>query len=128
MSTVTNFGIYPRDSYDSQILTYVCTHMHKDVVKLFFHSVYNENKYCKTQFPLLITEPKKDKTDGTAQNGALSPSGDMPSPVLHPPGMDSTTGKPERPNSLGPGNFTRRLLCYHSEHCKYPHQFRHNVK
>ena len=27
-------------------------------------------------------------------------------------------GKPERPSSLGgPGKLTRRLLCYHSEHC-----------
>lgn len=26
-------------------------------------------------------------------------------------------GKLERPSSLGPGKLTRRLLCYHSEHC-----------
>jgi hypothetical protein len=26
-------------------------------------------------------------------------------------------GKPERPSSLAPGKLTRRLLCYHSEHC-----------
>lgn len=26
-------------------------------------------------------------------------------------------GKPERPSSLAPGKLTRRLLCYHSDHC-----------
>jgi len=26
-------------------------------------------------------------------------------------------GKPERPSTLAPGKLTRRLLCYHSEHC-----------
>nr|CAD7397572.1 unnamed protein product [Timema cristinae] len=57
-------------------------------------------------------EPKKDKTDQQA-NGSISPSGD--SPALPPP--DATSNKPERPSSLGPGKLTRRLLCYHSEHC-----------
>ncbi|KAK9718362.1 RPEL repeat [Popillia japonica] len=81
-------------------------------------------------------EPKKDKTDGTAQNGTLSPSGDAPSPTLQhggcgdgyaKPSGDAPSptlqhggcgdgyAKPERPNSLGPGKLTRRLLCYHSE-------------
>lgn len=63
----------------------------------------------------LITEPKKDKTDGTAQNGTLSPSGDAPSPTLQHGGCGDGYAKPERPNSLGPGKLTRRLLCYHSE-------------
>nr|CAD7425049.1 unnamed protein product [Timema monikensis] len=57
-------------------------------------------------------KPKKDKTDQQA-NGSISPSGD--SPALPPP--DATSNKPERPSSLGPGKLTRRLLCYHSEHC-----------
>ncbi|KAJ3644267.1 hypothetical protein Zmor_026933 [Zophobas morio] len=61
-------------------------------------------------------EPKKEKTDGTAHNGALSPNGDTPSQVTQPPGMEATPGKPERPNTLGHGRLTRRLLCYHSEH------------
>nr|CAD7440750.1 unnamed protein product [Timema bartmani] len=61
---------------------------------------------------LTSTEPKKDKTDQQA-NGSISPSGD--SPALPPP--DATSNKPERPSSLGPGKLTRRLLCYHSEHC-----------
>ncbi|GJQ71540.1 hypothetical protein Trydic_g11248 [Trypoxylus dichotomus] len=60
-------------------------------------------------------EPKKDKTDGTAQNGTLSPSGDTPSPTLQHGGCGDGYAKPERPNSLGPGKLTRRLLCYHSE-------------
>jgi hypothetical protein len=32
-------------------------------------------------------------------------------------GMAVGAGKLERPSSLGPGKLTRRLLCYHSEHC-----------
>ncbi|XP_071050349.1 phosphatase and actin regulator 3 isoform X2 [Onthophagus taurus] len=59
-------------------------------------------------------EPKKDKTDGTSQNGTLSPNGDAPSPTMQS-GCEGIP-KPERPNSLGPGKLTRRLLCYHSEH------------
>ncbi|CAH1185104.1 unnamed protein product [Phyllotreta striolata] len=59
-------------------------------------------------------EPKKEKTDGASQNGALSPNGDTPSHVTQPPGMES--GKPERPSTLGHGKLTRRLLFYHSEH------------
>ncbi|CAH0554514.1 unnamed protein product [Brassicogethes aeneus] len=66
------------------------------------------------------TEPKKDKTDGAPQNGALSPNGETPMHVGPFPGgggMDAPNGKPERPNSLqGHGKITRRLLCYHSEH------------
>ncbi|EFA09393.2 hypothetical protein TcasGA2_TC004311 [Tribolium castaneum] len=59
------------------------------------------------------TEPKKEKTDGAAHNGAVSPNGDTPSQVTQP---GSEVGKPERPNTLGHGRLTRRLLCYHSEH------------
>jgi len=35
------------------------------------------------------------------------------------PGSAAAVGvvKPERPSSLAPGKLTRRLLCYHSEHC-----------
>ncbi|XP_074031764.1 uncharacterized protein isoform X3 [Leptinotarsa decemlineata] len=62
-------------------------------------------------------EPKKEKTDGTAQNGALSPNGEAPSHVTQPPGMENQgSGKPERPNTLMHSKLTRRLLCYHSEH------------
>ncbi|KAK9877732.1 hypothetical protein WA026_019412 [Henosepilachna vigintioctopunctata] len=57
-------------------------------------------------------EPKKEKTDGLTQNGALSPSCEMPMHVQHS-GYDE---KPERPNTLGHGKLTRRLLCYHSEY------------
>ncbi|KAF2885153.1 hypothetical protein ILUMI_21029 [Ignelater luminosus] len=74
----------------------------------------NVNANCHT------TEPKKDKTDGaTTHNGAVSPSGEPPPPTMHPPGGgggEPTPAKIERPNSLGPGKLTRRLLCYHSEH------------
>ncbi|XP_056633038.1 phosphatase and actin regulator 3 isoform X1 [Diorhabda sublineata] len=62
------------------------------------------------------TEPKKDKTDGAAHNGALSPNGETHSHVTQPPGMENMGGKLERPNTLGHGKLTRRLLCYHSEH------------
>ncbi|XP_044272129.1 phosphatase and actin regulator 4 isoform X3 [Tribolium madens] len=60
-------------------------------------------------------EPKKEKTDGATHNGAVSPNGDTPSQVTQPP-PGSEAGKPERPNTLGHGRLTRRLLCYHSEH------------
>lgn len=69
----------------------------------------------------LNAEPKKEKTDGAAHNGALSPNEDAFSHQTGqhlPHGLDSTPGKPERPNTLGHGRLTRRLLCYHSEHCK----------
>ncbi|KAL1494234.1 hypothetical protein ABEB36_009859 [Hypothenemus hampei] len=64
------------------------------------------------------TEPKKDKTDGSnAQNGSMSPNGDA---VLNVTPLTNQSGddfrKPERPNTLGHGKLTRRLLCYHSEH------------
>ncbi|XP_018564575.1 phosphatase and actin regulator 4 isoform X2 [Anoplophora glabripennis] len=66
------------------------------------------------------TEPKKEKTDGAAQNGALSPNGDTPQHAGQPPGaMEATppSSKPERPSTLGHGKqLTKRLLCYHSEH------------
>lgn len=69
-----------------------------------------------------VPEPKKDKTDGaTTHNGAVSPNGENAPHTTQPPcGGDPTlqTNKLERPNSLGPGKLTRRLLCYHSEHCK----------
>lgn len=72
---------------------------------------------------LRLAEPKKEKTDGAAQNGALSPNGDPPQHVGQPPGVMEATPpavKPERPSSLGHGKqLTKRLLCYHSEHCKY---------
>lgn len=85
--------------------------------------------------PLLIplhavsTEPKKDKADQA--NGSVSPSSEPPGgPTLLSPGGGGGggaadpgsaaavgVGKPERPSSLAPGKLTRRLLCYHSEHC-----------
>ncbi|XP_017780031.1 PREDICTED: phosphatase and actin regulator 4 isoform X4 [Nicrophorus vespilloides] len=76
----------------------------------------NANNTGELRFPVSKLQPKKDKTDGSAQNGALSPNGDSQSPTLQPPGYGDTPNKPERPNSLGPGKLTRRLLCYHSEH------------
>jgi phosphatase and actin regulator 4 len=74
----------------------------------------------------LFSEPKKDKTDQA--NGSVSPSNEPPGgPTLSSPGCGGGggdpgsaavgVGKPERPSSLGPGKLTRRLLCYHSEHC-----------
>ncbi|CAG9833979.1 unnamed protein product [Diabrotica balteata] len=63
-----------------------------------------------------ISEPKKEKTDGAAHNGALSPNGETPLHVTQPPGMENIGSKPERPSTLGHGKLTRRLLCYHSEH------------
>ncbi|KAJ8911378.1 hypothetical protein NQ315_014209, partial [Exocentrus adspersus] len=69
---------------------------------------------------LSFKEPKKEKTDGAAQNSALSPNGDTSQHMGQPPGsMEHTpaTTKPERPSSLGHGKqLTKRLLCYHSEH------------
>ncbi|XP_021915657.1 phosphatase and actin regulator 3 isoform X3 [Zootermopsis nevadensis] len=72
--------------------------------------------------PLPEPEPKKDKTEQA--NGSISPSSDPPEgPALSSPGGDPSSAagvgvsKPERPSSLGPGKLTRRLLCYHSEHC-----------
>lgn len=72
----------------------------------------------------LFTEPKKEKTDQS--NGTLSPSVEQPLPGAVPcstalpvsGGGGGGDHKPERPSSLGPGKLTRRLLCYHSEHCK----------
>lgn len=73
----------------------------------------------------IFSEPKKDKTDQA--NGSISPSSDSPGgPTLSSPGGGGGdpgsaaavgVSKPERPSSLGPGKLTRRLLCYHSEHC-----------
>ncbi|CAH2007807.1 unnamed protein product [Acanthoscelides obtectus] len=66
-------------------------------------------------------EPKKDKTDGSSQNGggggALSPNRETTQGIENS-AMVATIGKPERPSSLGHGHgkLTRRLLCYHSEH------------
>ncbi|XP_031339396.1 phosphatase and actin regulator 2-like isoform X1 [Photinus pyralis] len=64
-------------------------------------------------------EPKKDKTDGAkTHNGAVSPNGEPPPTTMYSSGCggEPTPAKIERPNSLGPGKLTRRLLCYHSEH------------
>lgn len=33
------------------------------------------------------------------------------------PSATEAQPKPERPSSLGPGKLTRRLLCYHNDHC-----------
>ena len=73
----------------------------------------------------LLAELKKDKTDQA--NGSISPSSEPPGgPMLPSPGDGGggsggggdSINKPERPSSLGgPGKLTRRLLCYHSEHC-----------
>lgn len=68
-----------------------------------------------------FAEPKKEKTDQS--NGTLSPSVEQPLPGAVPcstalPVPGGGELKPERPSSLGPGKLTRRLLCYHSEHCK----------
>lgn len=68
---------------------------------------------------IFVSEPKKDKTEGASQNGAVSPSTETPSHVSQPPGPGDGIGKLERPNTLAPGKLTRRLLCYHSEHCKF---------
>ena len=81
-------------------------------------------KYC-----WRFSEPKKDKADQA--NGSVSPSSEPPGgPTLLSPGGGGGggaadpgsaaavgVGKPERPSSLAPGKLTRRLLCYHSEHC-----------
>lgn len=82
-------------------------------------------------------EPKKEKTEQSA-NGALSPSGEIPNPGFAISGVVPvsnalSTGdqqKPNRPSSLGAsGKITRRLLCYHSDHCMShqspPRQNRH---
>lgn len=69
---------------------------------------------------IFFAEPKKDKTEGASQNGAVSPSAETPSHMGQPPGHGDGIGKLERPNTLAPGKLTRRLLCYHSEHCKFP--------
>ncbi|KAL0272448.1 UNVERIFIED_CONTAM: hypothetical protein PYX00_005410 [Menopon gallinae] len=60
-------------------------------------------------------EPKKDKTDQA--NGSLSPSADAGGQIQVPSAATEAQSKPERPSSLGPGKLTRRLLCYHNDHC-----------
>ncbi|KAF5273816.1 hypothetical protein FQA39_LY00931 [Lamprigera yunnana] len=89
--------------------------------KVVNNSNVPENKIdLETTFRLEIPklhEPKKDKTEGaTTHNGAISPNGEPP-PMYSPScGGEPTPAKIERPNSLGPGKLTRRLLCYHGEH------------
>ncbi|KAK6638016.1 hypothetical protein RUM44_008440 [Polyplax serrata] len=59
-------------------------------------------------------EPKKDKTDQA--NGSVSVSADSGGQAQVPSATEAQP-KPERPSSLGPGKLTRRLLCYHNDHC-----------
>lgn len=85
--------------------------MHLVLLTLFYY-IFIAIFFC-------VLEPKKDKTEGASQNGAVSPSTETPSHVSQPPGPGDSIGKLERPNTLAPGKLTRRLLCYHSEHCKF---------
>lgn len=83
------------------------------------------------------SEPRKEKTDTSSggNNGALSPSGDQSQQLQRGEphatsgagagggsgggGAGNQTPKPERPNSLGqPNKISRRVICYHGEHCK----------
>ncbi|GFG40992.1 hypothetical protein Cfor_12588 [Coptotermes formosanus] len=90
----------------------------------------NHKKNRASAAVVVTTEPKKDKADQA--NGSVSPSSEPPGgPTLLSPGGGGSVGggpdpgsaaavgvgKPERPSSLAPGKLTRRLLCYHSEHC-----------
>lgn len=65
-------------------------------------------------FLLFVAEPKKDKTDQA--NGSVSVSADSGGQAQVPSATEAQP-KPERPSSLGPGKLTRRLLCYHNDHC-----------
>ncbi|XP_012275014.1 phosphatase and actin regulator 2 isoform X2 [Orussus abietinus] len=84
-----------------------------------------------TQLNGCTQEPKKEKTEQSA-NGAISPSGELPSPgTVVPTGVvPASTGcvagvalvagdqqKPNRPRRLSAsGKTTRRFLCYHGDH------------
>lgn len=81
-------------------------------------------------FNFFSAEPRKDKTDiscgvSGAGNGTLLPNADQPSqgPLLPPPGGGvnlQTTPKFERPTYLsGSNKISRRVICYHGEHCMY---------
>lgn len=75
-----------------------------------------------------IVEPRKEKTDvtcGGGSNNTLSPSNEQPcqGALLPPPGgglgNHLSTPKLERPNSLsGANKISRRVICYHGDHCK----------
>lgn len=86
----------------------------------YYHSQLLSGRRNFSDSFFFFTEPKKDKTEGASQNGAVSPSTETPSHISQPPGPGDGIGKLERPNTLAPGKLTRRLLCYHSEHCKFP--------
>lgn len=64
---------------------------------------------------MFYTELKKDKCELGVNGGCVSPNGGEPPPApsLGPP----PDTRIERPSSLGPGKLTRRLLCYHNDHC-----------
>lgn len=70
---------------------------------------------------ILFTEPRKEKTDvSSGGNGTLSPSNEQSSQgSLLPSGGGNQTPKLERPNSLGQNKVSRRILCYHGDHCMF---------
>lgn len=84
----------------------------------------------------MCLEPRKEKTDVNATgNGTLSPNNEQQcqGTLLPPPGGGGGGGhcessmKPERPNSLGPNKLSRRIICYHGDHCKFKISFLPNI-
>ncbi|EEB19145.1 phosphatase and actin regulator, putative [Pediculus humanus corporis] len=69
----------------------------------------------KSKKKINLSEPKKDKTDQA--NGSVSINPDEGGGQDQVPSVTEAQPKPERPSSLGPGKLTRRLLCYHNDHC-----------
>lgn len=87
-------------------------------LKNFWHSY---NIYTKHFLLLFFAEPRKEKTDvSSGGNGALSPSSEQScqGSGQPPPGGGNQTPKLERPNSLGQNKISRRIICYHGDHCK----------
>lgn len=91
---------------------------------------------CFRFFLFLFTEPRKEKTDVSCSGGgggvnggnnALSPNNEQGCQgglmQQGSGGLNNhhlSTPKLERPNSLGGSNkISRRIVCYHGDHCKY---------
>lgn len=91
-------------------------------------------------FFFFILETKKEKADGINRNLSITSEEQANfTSTLPPPGggnnlCPSSAGsgetyiKPERPSTLAPaGKLNRRLICYHSEHCKFDYFFFQNI-
>lgn len=103
-------------------------------------NLLNCNRHvCFRFFLFLFIEPRKEKTDVSCSGGggggvnggnnALSPNNEQGCQgglmQQGSGGLNNhhlSTPKLERPNSLGGSNkISRRIVCYHGDHCKYIH-------